>query len=75
MKKLQIKTLGDRIGGRSQDWGNVDDGGTSPCKKTNCITYCLTTAQCCCDYECPSGKSTVCTQGYCPNTYTSCQPW
>ena len=76
MRKLQIKTLGSRIGGEIRNITPVDDpfgeDGSGPCTKRDCTTTCLYRVECCCFYVCPSGGQWVCHDGYCPGTSTSC---
>ena len=71
MKKLQIKTLAGRTGGFTQDAG---DGGLGGCIPRDCTTTCLFRVECCCFYDCPSGGTWVCKNGYCPTTSYSCLP-
>ena len=51
-----------------------DPGGIGGCVVSNCLTTCTgpTGAECCCDYQCPSGFEYVCKSGYCPGTSRSC---
>ena len=75
MKKLQIKTLGSRTGGGTIEYKTpVDDpsAGSGPCTKRDCTTTCLFRVECCCFYDCPSGGTWVCYNGYCPETSMSC---
>ena len=70
MKKLQIQTLAGRTGGVFVPLQK--DGGGGPCASRDCTTTCLYRVECCCFYDCPSGGTWVCKEGYCTTTSYSC---
>ncbi|HEY0152482.1 MAG TPA: hypothetical protein VGB92_10820 [Longimicrobium sp.] len=74
MRKLQIKTLADRIGGGDDDMEPWMEDSAAPCYKDErtCQTTCLFRVECCCYYRCNSGGTWVCKDGYCSNTSHSC---
>ncbi|HEY0152481.1 MAG TPA: hypothetical protein VGB92_10815 [Longimicrobium sp.] len=67
MRKLQIRTLADRIGGGDDDLEGWMEDSADPCYKDErtCQTSCAFTVQCCCYYRCRSGGTWVCKSGAC----------
>jgi hypothetical protein len=74
MRKLQIRTLADRLGGDNKPPIDLHEPEQDPCVKdeASCQTTCLFQVECCCYYRCNSGNTWVCKSGYCSNTSHSC---